>query len=179
METPSFSAGHQNGLRSMLSRRRLLHRSLYTAAGLTLKKGVSALGQAMATPTPVRSAVKLTPYVDPLPIPPVIRSAGNFDEVIEIEMRQFQRKVHRDLPATILWGYNGTWPGPTIEAQTGHALNIQLGQQTTYDASSSHRSLNSWRGILPAGSPQRRPSPRRLCSSRRRRIPRGVVHGKW
>ncbi len=108
----------------MLSRRRLLHRSLYTAAGLTLKKGVSALGQAMATPTPVRSAVKLTPYVDPLPIPPVIRSAGNFDEVIEIEMRQFQRKVHRDLPATILWGYNGTWPGPTIEAQTGHALNI-------------------------------------------------------
>ena len=108
----------------MLSRRRLLHRSLYTAAGLTLKKGVSALGQAMATPTPVRSAVKLTPYVDPLPIPPVIRCAGNVDEVIEIEMRQFQRKVHRDLPPTTLWGYNGSWPGPTIEAQTGHALNI-------------------------------------------------------
>jgi spore coat protein A, manganese oxidase len=115
---------HRLGLRAMLSRRRLLRRSLYTAAGLTLKKGVSALGQTMASPTPVRSAVKLTRYVDPLPIPPVIGATGDVNELIEIEMRQFQRKVHRDLPPTFLWGYNGSWPGPTIEAQSGHPLNI-------------------------------------------------------
>jgi spore coat protein A, manganese oxidase len=108
----------------MLSRRWLLQRGLYTAAGVTLSKGVPSLGQAMASPAQVRSGVKLTRYVDPLPIPPVIRSSGRADETIEIEMHQFQRKVHRDLPPTTLWGYNGSWPGPTIEAQSGQALNI-------------------------------------------------------
>jgi spore coat protein A len=108
----------------MLSRRRLLHRSLYTAAGLSLSKAVPALGQAMASPRQVRSDVKLTRYVDPLPIPPVLRPTGNPGEVIDIEMRQFRQKVHRDLPHTTVWGYNGVWPGPTIEAQSGQPLNI-------------------------------------------------------
>jgi len=108
----------------MVSRRRLLQRSLYTAAGVTLSKGVPLLGQAMASPPQVRSSVKLTRFVDPLPIPPVIRSTGKPDDIIEIEMRQFKAKVHRDLPPTTLWGYNGSWPGPTIEAQSGQALNV-------------------------------------------------------
>src|SRR5580693_9211099 len=99
----------------MLSRRRLLYRSLYTAAGITLKKSAQVLGQTMASPGQVRSAVKLTRYVDLLPIPPVIRAGNKPGEVIDIEMRQFRQKVHRDLPPTTLWGYNGAWPGPTIE----------------------------------------------------------------
>ncbi|NYF78997.1 multicopper oxidase family protein [Granulicella arctica] len=78
----------------------------------------------MASPPQVRSDVKLTRYVDPLPIPPVVRSTGKTDEVITIEMRQFQHRVHRDLPPTTLWGYNSSWPGPTIEAQSGQSLNI-------------------------------------------------------
>jgi spore coat protein A, manganese oxidase len=109
----------------MLSRRRLLSRGLYTSAGLALRTGVPAIGQAMASPPPVRSGVNLARYVDPLPIPPVIRAKGTPGEVIDIEMRQFRQKVHRDLPPTTLWGYNGTWPGPTIEAQNGQPLNIR------------------------------------------------------
>jgi len=108
----------------MLSRRRLLQGSLYTAAGVTLRKGVPALGQPMASPPPVRSGVKLTSYVDPLPIPPVIRPTGNPNEIVQIEMVQLQHKVHQDLPPTTVWGYNGSWPGPTIEAERGQALNI-------------------------------------------------------
>ncbi len=108
----------------MLSRRRLLQSGLYTAAGATLSKGAQGLGQAMASPTPVRSGVKLTRYVDPLPIPPVIRPTGKPGEIVEIEMFQFQQKVHRDLSPTIVWGYNGSWPGPTIEAQSGVPLHI-------------------------------------------------------
>ena len=108
----------------MLSRRQLLHSGLYTAAAVTFSKGVSALSQAMASPAPVRSGVRLTPYVDPLPLPPVIRPTGKLDEVVEIEMLQFQQKLHRDLPPTTVWGYNGSWPGPTIEAQSGRPLNI-------------------------------------------------------
>src|SRR5271154_1328204 len=108
----------------MLSRRRLLQSGLYTAAGVSFSKGVGAFGQAMASPVPVRSGVKLTRYVDPLTIPPVIRTSGEVGETVEIEMLQFQQKVHRDLPATTVWGYNGSWPGPTIEAQSGRTLNI-------------------------------------------------------
>ena len=78
----------------------------------------------MASPTPVRSGVRLSRYVDPLPIPPVIRTRGKSSEAIEVEMLEFQQKLHRDLPATTVWGYNGTWPGPTIEAQSGLPLNI-------------------------------------------------------
>ena len=91
---------------------------------MTLRQGVPALGQAMASPRQVRSDVKLTRYVDALPIPPVIRSTGEPDQIIDIEMRQFHQKVHRDLPPTPLWGYNGSWPGPTIEAQSGKTLKI-------------------------------------------------------
>jgi spore coat protein A, manganese oxidase len=83
-----------------------------------------ALGQGMASPPAVRSGVKLTPYVDAIPIPPVIRATGKSGEMVKIEMVQFQQKVHRDLPATTVWGYNGSWPGPTIEAQSGVPLNI-------------------------------------------------------
>jgi spore coat protein A len=108
----------------MLSRRRLLQSGLYTAAGVSLSKGAAALGQTMASPAQVRSGVKLTRYVDPLPLPSVIRPTGGSDEVVEIEMLQFQQKVHRDLPSTTVWGYNGSWPGPTIEAQSGQALHI-------------------------------------------------------
>ena len=108
----------------MLSRRRLLQNSLTTAAGLTLSKTVPAMQQAMASPAQVHSGVKLARYVDPLPIPPVIRPTGKLGEVINIEMKQFQQKVHRDLAPTTVWGYNGTWPGPTIEAQSGEPLSI-------------------------------------------------------
>ena len=109
----------------MLSRRRLLKSGLYTAAGVSFSKGIPAVGQAMASPAQVRSGIKLTRYVDPLPLPSVVRAAGKAGETIEIEMGQFQQKVHRDLAPTIVWGYNGSWPGPTIEVQSGKTLNIK------------------------------------------------------
>ncbi len=71
---------------SMLSRRRLLSRGLYTSASLLLSKGVPAISQAMASPSQVHSEIKLARYVDPLPIPPVIRATGKTGEMVEIEM---------------------------------------------------------------------------------------------
>jgi spore coat protein A, manganese oxidase len=88
----------------MLSRRRLLQSGLSTAAGVTFGKRLPAFGQAMASPAAVRSGVKLARYVDPLPIPRVIRATDNPTEILEVEMIQFQQKVHRDLPATTVWG---------------------------------------------------------------------------
>jgi spore coat protein A len=96
-----------------LSRRDLLRLGAITGAGALLlpKKLVFA----QASPT-------LTPFVDPLPIPPVLRPGSG---VTDVHMRQFSQKLHRDLPPTKLWGYNGVYPGPTIEARAGTPVSIQ------------------------------------------------------
>jgi spore coat protein A len=112
----------------MLNRRQLLQNALYTAAGLRLGEGAPALcqaGMAMASPEPVQSDVKLLRYVDALPIPLVVRPSTKAGEVTEIEMRASRQKVHRDLPPTLIWGYNGSWPGPTIEARRNQPFSIK------------------------------------------------------
>ena len=41
-----------------------------------------------------------------------------------IAMRQFQAKVHRDMAPSTLWGYGGTFPGPTIDVRSGFPVRI-------------------------------------------------------
>jgi spore coat protein A len=72
----------------------------------------------------VQKPVSLARYVDRLPIPPVIR-ASDPAQTLEVQMREFQHKAHRDLPATGMWGYNGMWPGPTLEVRRGQALTVK------------------------------------------------------
>ena len=40
-------------------------------------------------------------------------------------MSEVMVKVHRDLPPTRMWGYNGTSPGPTIESRSGKSAAIE------------------------------------------------------
>jgi spore coat protein A len=40
-------------------------------------------------------------------------------------MREAWANVHRDLPPTRFWGYDGKMPGPTIEVQSGQPLLIE------------------------------------------------------
>lgn len=74
----------------------------------------------------------LEPYVDPLPIPalaqPVSGSPGAA-AVYNMAIRQFQQKLHRDLPPTTVWGFgdaatNGVYPGPTILAKSGEPVTV-------------------------------------------------------
>src|SRR3984957_14813186 len=51
--------------------------------------------------------VTLAPYVDALPRLPVIRPYQQGGGVVQVRMREIRTKVHRDLPATQMWGYNG------------------------------------------------------------------------
>ena len=63
--------------------------------------------------------VVLTPFVDPLPIPAVaIPTAGQIGHAAtyDIELREVTQQLHRDLPPTRVWGYDGSYPGPTIVA---------------------------------------------------------------
>ncbi len=75
------------------------------------------------TPQAARQSPTLTPYADALPIPPVIRPIPG--KVFPIHLREFNHKAHRDLPVTRTWGYNGSWPGPTIETRKGRPVTIK------------------------------------------------------
>jgi spore coat protein A len=75
----------------------------------------------------------LARFVDPLTIPPkatpsgLVASRKNPARKIphyRIFMRQFQAKVHRDIPPTTLWGYGGVSPGPTIEVRSGAPIYV-------------------------------------------------------
>ena len=96
----------------MLSRRRLLRSGLYTTARHYVQQRACQFlvkrWPALALPSS-GAGFRLTRYVDPLPIPPAIRHADNPEQVVEMEMVQFQQKVHRDLPATT--GGDTTVPG--------------------------------------------------------------------
>jgi spore coat protein A len=72
---------------------------------------------------PLLRSLDLTPFVDPLPIPPTARpsAAGH----LRIPMREFHVKVHRDLPPTRFWAYGDSVPGPLIEARSGHPLHVE------------------------------------------------------
>ncbi|HZR66917.1 MAG TPA: multicopper oxidase [Terriglobales bacterium] len=77
----------------------------------------------LAAPQIARPASpRLKPYVDPLPVPEVLKPKTG--ETLEIYLRTGSAKIHHDLPPAQIWGYNGTWPGPTIETATGQPISI-------------------------------------------------------
>jgi spore coat protein A, manganese oxidase len=77
---------------------------------------------------------RLARFVDPLPIPEIARSTesrpdpgypGRVLPFQRIAMREAWANVHRDLPPTRFWGYDGKMPGPTIEVHSGKPLLIE------------------------------------------------------
>ena len=40
-------------------------------------------------------------------------------------MKQVKQKLHRDLPPTTVWGYNGMYPGPTFQTQRNHPIEVK------------------------------------------------------
>nr|WP_218927143.1 multicopper oxidase [Halosimplex pelagicum] len=40
-------------------------------------------------------------------------------------MREVEQQIHPDLPPTTVWGYDGQYPGPTIEAQQGEPVSVR------------------------------------------------------
>ena len=69
----------------------------------------------------------LEPFVDPLPLPTVLSPVGIEDGAprYRLAMREAEVRVHRDLPPTRMWTYEGSMPGPTIEARSGQGLLVE------------------------------------------------------
>jgi spore coat protein A len=133
-----------------LSRRRFLSTASLAAASLGSEafSASSALTQQVAPqkfkiphPAPMQTAAppmlnlsRLAPFVDPLPIPPVLQATALHPDpesphhslpYLHIAMRESSIPLHRDLPPTRLWTYAGQFPGPTIEARSGQPLLVR------------------------------------------------------
>jgi FtsP/CotA-like multicopper oxidase with cupredoxin domain len=66
----------------------------------------------------------LAPFVDPLPIPSRLIAAQH-DGQLTVHIRAGQDRFHRDLPISSIWGFEGTVPGPTIEAERGQPVTVE------------------------------------------------------
>ena len=70
---------------------------------------------------------RLTPFVDALPRPQVLRPKPG--EMLRIAMRESEQRLHRELAPTRLWTYGNSMPGPTIEARSGQAVQVEWSNQ--------------------------------------------------
>ncbi|MFC6719069.1 multicopper oxidase family protein [Natrialbaceae archaeon GCM10025810] len=80
-----------------------------------------------ATTVADHSSPDLEKWVDEVPRPGVAEPTGTKDghPYYEIQMREVEQKLHSDLPATTVWGYDGQFPGPTIEAERGEPIYVR------------------------------------------------------
>lgn len=69
----------------------------------------------------------LEKFVDSLPIPEVIEPVSQINGVdyYEVVMKQVEQKLHRDIPETTVWGYDGVYPGPTFEVRTNVPIKVK------------------------------------------------------
>jgi spore coat protein A len=68
----------------------------------------------------------LAPFVDPLTIPPRAEPVGEHEgkPLYEIIMKMVSQQVHRDLPPTPVFAYDGIWPGPTFDIPIGQPIAV-------------------------------------------------------
>ena len=69
----------------------------------------------------------LAPFVEPLPIPPVLQptgtSADGYPQYI-VSVEEATQNVHPDMPNTTVWTYNGAWPASTIVAVKDQPIEV-------------------------------------------------------
>lgn len=116
----------------MISRRKFLGRAGVLATGLSIEKAAVASGMVQASMALDPHTLK--PYVDALPVPAVAKSSGvrpDPDDAAKtlpfyrMRIEEIHQKVHRDLPATRMWGINGCSPGPMFETRSGQGLVVE------------------------------------------------------
>jgi len=74
------------------------------------------MGRALTAP--------LVPFVDELAVPRRL-VAPEREGRLTVRMRPGTHRFHRDLPESTIWGYEGTMPGPTIEAERGQSVTVE------------------------------------------------------
>jgi spore coat protein A len=81
----------------------------------------------------VECPIVLTPYLDPLPIPPVATpdtGSPGAAATYTITMREFEQQLHSQLPPSRVWGYDAGHgaplhtPGPIVVARTDQPVTV-------------------------------------------------------
>ncbi len=118
----------------MLTRRAVLKCGLVAVGAALLPSKATRSSADVRLPN-----LQLTPFADPLPFPPDHTPVGSLDPspnpavhqyfdfadqvldlpplaplLYEVYQKEALHKFHRDLPNTLIWGYNGLLPGPTF-----------------------------------------------------------------
>jgi len=123
----------------MITRREFLKFTSVAGAGM-LFPGAIKLASAMGVPELAASPV-LPKYVDALPIPGTQQPSGTFNglPLYTVTMRPCQQKVHRDVPVTNFWGFNGVTPASSFDVNTGEPMYVKWvnGLPTTHLFSAS------------------------------------------
>jgi spore coat protein A, manganese oxidase len=108
----------------MMSTRISRREFLQLGAGATAAVALAGSGMATLLSRQARGAtLTLTPFVDELPIPPVLKG-----KKLTLTIQQTTQQFHSELPASNVWGYSGGgyngYLGPTIEAVKGKPTTV-------------------------------------------------------
>ena len=109
-----------------ITRRKFLKLGLMGTAGLALPLGTLQTARSRASAAEAVVSPKVEPFAVTLPIPPVampVRSDADAD-YYEVIQRATEQEI---LPGTKteVWGHNGLFPGPTIEARSGRRVVVR------------------------------------------------------
>src|SRR5215208_2528206 len=109
-----------------LSRREFLKLGVAGGAGLLLPVGTFGTALSRARTVENLESPPVQPFAVPLPIPPVLEPARKDATTDYYEITQKEAKT-RILPElkTEVWGYDGIFPGPTIEARSGRRVVVR------------------------------------------------------
>jgi spore coat protein A, manganese oxidase len=110
-----------------ISRREFLGLGLVAGMGLTIPFGASACSGEGSTGTLLPSKARLPdPFGVPLPVPPVLAPVRS-DAVVDYYKVTQKAGKAEILPGlqTEVWGYDGIFPGPTIESRSGRKIVIR------------------------------------------------------
>jgi spore coat protein A, manganese oxidase len=115
-----------------LSRREFVRRTGVVAAACALPGVVC--GESLPPRTPTLDTDHLKRFVDPLPIIEIAKPVGLRPDpanparklpFYRMVMAEVESQVHRDLPPTRMWGFNGISPGPVIGARSGNGILVE------------------------------------------------------
>jgi spore coat protein A len=107
----------------MWSRRRVLRLGGGLATGLSLPLAPARAHNVMERPA---QSPTLQKFADPLPLLRPRQPHGEMQgsPLYDIAVSAFRQRLHRDLPPTLLWGYAGQFPGPTLEVRRGQRIFV-------------------------------------------------------
>jgi spore coat protein A len=119
-----------------ITRRKFLSRMSLLTTAAAAQRGYANhdMHAAPELGAPLLDTNALARYVSRLPIPTIgqksgLRSSplhpGSHIPYYRVPMRQFQARLHRDMPATMLWGYGSTCPGPTFEVRRDQPILVE------------------------------------------------------